>query len=156
MSRTRSFTRNHLGCHSSASAWQGRDPWHIPRLIPVSMHQGLVVQSSRQAAASAHSRGPAPLLTPFSLLPCLSFGPGGLAAGLAASTRNPGRGKQTKHRLSPGSRRASARLWSSFLSWMAQSHREKPLQLGIASHPMSATSANPERLGLHTWTQLLP
>lgn len=62
------------------------------------------------AAASAHSRGPTPLCTPFAFLPCLSFGPGGLAAGRAASTRNPGHGSLTKHRLSPGSCGASAWL----------------------------------------------
>lgn len=69
-----------------------------------------VVQSAGWAAASAHSRGPTPLCTPFAFLPCLSFGPGGLAAGRAASTRNPGHGSLTKHRLSPGSCGASAWL----------------------------------------------
>lgn len=54
---------------------------------------------------------------------------------LAASTRNPGRGKQTKHRLSPGGCRASARLPSSFPSWKALPRREEPLQLGIESFP---------------------
>lgn len=96
---------------------------------------------------------PALLLTPCSLLPCLSFGPGGLAAGLAASTRNPGRGKQTKHRLSPGSRRASARLQSFFPSWMPLPRREKQLQLGIASLSCLPPRQT-QRFGLHTWTQL--
>lgn len=79
--------------------------------------------------------GPHAAPHPLLLLPCLSFGPGGLAAGLAASTRNPGRGKQTKHRLSPGSPSASARLPSFFPSWPAPPRREKLLQLGIASLP---------------------
>lgn len=69
-----------------------------------------VVQSAGWAAASAHSRGPTPLCTPFTFLPCLSFSPGGLAAGRAASTRNPGHSSLTKHRLSPGSCGASAWL----------------------------------------------
>lgn len=98
--------------------------------------------------------GPPALLTPFSLLPCLSFGPGGLAAGLAASTRNPGHGKQTKHRLSPGSRRASAASWLR-PSWTALPRWEKPLQLGIASSPCLPPRQT-QRLGLHTWAQLLP
>lgn len=111
---------------------EAESPRHIPGLIPVSVHQGWVVQSSSRAAASAHSRSPAPLLTPFSS--CRVY-PSARGDWLAASTRNPGRGKQTKHRLSPGSPRASARLRSFFPSWPALPRREKPLQLGIASLP---------------------
>lgn len=131
------------------------EPWHIPGLIPVSVHRGSVVQSSSQAAASAHSRGPEPLLTPFSLLPCLSFGPGGLAAGLAASTRNPGHGKQTKHRLSPGSRRASAWLGASPHPGRLCHAGRSCSRMGITSLPCLPPQQI-QKLGLHTWTKLLP
>lgn len=96
----------------------------------------------RRAAASAHSRGLAPLSTPPSASsPCLSFGPGGLAAGLATSTRNPCHGRLTKHRLSPRSCGASAlrfRAWGSPPSAGRSPHsirRHGPASLWLGMSP---------------------
>lgn len=92
---------------------RGAEPRRSPQHVPVAVREGLCNRRAR--LPHRHIPGASSCSAPPScFLPCLSFGPGGLAAGLAASTRNPCHGWLTKHRLSPRSCGPSARLQTYF------------------------------------------